>query len=118
MTDVLMKVTNPNNFVKGKDKFSSPTHEDDCYSGAVNPGNNSKTKIKKAKQTYFSNQRSSEPFLATGLKMHFPGSITNMMQIDLANNGGGGGGVGGLGGNSGSGMTPGSAERITAALFK
>ena len=110
MTDVLMKVTNPNNFVKGKDKFSSPTHEDDCYSGAAAPGNNSKTKIKKAKQTYFSNQRSSEPFLATGLKMHFPGSITNMMQIDLANNGGGGGGGGG--------MTPGSAERITAALFK
>ena len=61
--------------------------------------------MKKAKQTYFSNQRCSEPFLATGLKMHFPGSITNMMQIDLGNGARGAGGEGGAGSN----LTPGSA---------
>ena len=39
--------------------------------------------------------------------MHFPGAITNMMQIDLGK--GVGMGVGGVGTSSG-GMTPGSAE--------
>lgn len=102
MTDVLMKVTSPNNFQKGRQKFGSPSGDagdEDYYN------NSQKSKIKKAKQTYFSNQRCSEPFLATGLKMHFPGSITNMMQIDLGN--GARGGAGGEG--AGSNLTPGSA---------
>ena len=42
--------------------------------------------------------------------MHFPGSITNMMQIDLVNGNVGSSGGGGGGG----GMTPGSVERINS----
>lgn len=103
MTEVLMKVTSPNNFQKPRQKFGPPSvdagggGDEDYYN------NSQKSKMKKAKQTYFSNQRCSEPFLATGLKMHFPGSITNMMQIDLGN------GARGAGEGARSNLTPGSA---------
>ena len=109
MTDVLMKVTSPNNFQSGRQKFGSPSDGGRVGGGGGAGGdedyynNSQKSKIKKAKQTYFSNQRCSEPFLATGLKMHFPGSITNMMQIDLGN------GARGAGEGAESNLTPGSA---------